>query len=51
MMTGQSVTSVGTGTIIEVWYNVDMAHGLFPGASGCVYRGAGNLVGRVLAGC
>jgi hypothetical protein len=26
MMTGQSATSVGTGTIIDVWYNVDMAH-------------------------
>ena len=36
MMTGQSVTSVGTGTIIEVWYNADMAHGLFRGFRLCV---------------
>jgi hypothetical protein len=40
MVTGQSVTSIGTGTIIEVWYNADMAQGLFRGLP-VVYRAPG----------
>jgi hypothetical protein len=45
MMTGQSVTSVGAGTIIEVWYNVDMAHGLFRGLP-VVYRAPGTWLAK-----
>jgi len=37
MMAGQSVTSIGTGTVIEVWYNADLAQGLFRGLP-VVYR-------------
>jgi len=40
MMVGQSVTSVGTGTGIEVWYNADLAQGLFRGIP-VVYRAPG----------
>ena len=40
MMAGQSVTSVGTGTGIEVWYNADLAQGLFRGVP-VVYRAPG----------
>ena len=40
MMAGQSVTSVGTGTGIEVWYNADLAQGLFQGIP-VVYRAPG----------
>lgn len=45
MITGQSVTSVGAGTIIEVWYNVDMAHGLFRGLP-VVYRAPGTWLAK-----
>ena len=38
MMAGQSVTSIGTGTIIEVWYNADLAQGLFRGFRLCIER-------------
>lgn len=31
IMAGQSVTSIGAGTGIEVWYNADLAQGLFRG--------------------
>ena len=40
MMAGQSVTSIGTGTMIEVWYNADLAQGLFRGLP-VVYRAPG----------
>jgi hypothetical protein len=45
MITGQSVTSIGTGTIIEVWYNADMAQGLFRGLP-VVYRAPGTWVAK-----
>jgi len=45
MITGQSVTSIGAGTIIEVWYNVDMAHGLFRGLP-VVYRAPGTWLAK-----
>ncbi len=37
MMVGQGVTSIGTGAGIEVWYNADLAQGLFRGLP-VVYR-------------
>jgi hypothetical protein len=40
MMAGQSVMSIGTGTGIEVWYNTDLAQGLFRGLP-VVYRASG----------
>jgi hypothetical protein len=40
MMAGQSVLSIGTGTGIEVWYNTDLAQGLFRGVP-VVYRASG----------
>jgi len=40
VMAGQSVTSIGTGTVIEVWYNADLAQGLFRGLP-VVYRAPG----------
>ena len=40
VMAGQSVTSIGTGTVIEVWYNGDLAQGLFRGLP-VVYRAPG----------
>ena len=40
MMAGQGVTSIGTGTMIEVWYNADLAQGLFRGLP-VVYRAPG----------
>ncbi|TMQ29739.1 MAG: hypothetical protein E6K65_07930 [Nitrospirae bacterium] len=40
MIAGQSVTSIGTGTVIEVWYNADLAQGLFRGLP-VVYRAPG----------
>ena len=40
MMAEQSVTSIGTGTVIEVWYNADLAQGLFRGLP-VVYRAPG----------
>ena len=45
MVTGQSITSIGTGTIIEVWYNVDMAQGLFRGLP-VVYRASGTWLAK-----
>ncbi len=45
MMAGQSVTSIGTGTIIEVWYNADMAQGLFRGLP-VVYRAPGTWLAK-----
>ena len=40
MMAGQSVTSIGTGTVIEIWYNADLAQGLYRGVP-VVYRAPG----------
>lgn len=40
IMAGESVTSIGTGTVLEVWYNADFAQGLFRGLP-VVYRAPG----------
>jgi len=45
MMAGQSVTSIGTGTGIEVWYNIDLAQGLFRGLP-VVYRAPGTWLAK-----
>ncbi len=45
MMAGQSVTSIGTGTTIEVWYNADLAQGLFRGLP-VVYRVPGTWLAK-----
>jgi len=45
MVTGQSVTSIGAGTITEVWYNADMAQGLFRGLP-VVYRAPGTWLAK-----
>ena len=45
MMAGQSVTSIGTGIAIEVWYNADMAQGLFRGIP-VVYRAPGTWLAK-----
>ncbi|MCI0427852.1 MAG: hypothetical protein L0Z46_07555 [Nitrospiraceae bacterium] len=45
MMAGQSVASIGTGTAIEVWYNADLAQGLFRGLP-VVYRVSGTWLAK-----
>jgi hypothetical protein len=45
MMAGQSVTSIGAGTVIEVWYNADLAQGLFRGVP-VVYRAPGTWLAK-----
>jgi hypothetical protein len=45
MIAGQSVTSMGTGTGIEVWYNADLAQGLFRGVP-VVYRVPGTWLAK-----
>jgi hypothetical protein len=45
VMAGQSVTSIGTGTVIEVWYNADLAQGLFRGLP-VVYRAPGTWLAK-----
>jgi hypothetical protein len=45
VMAGQSVTSIGTGTVIEVWYNADLAQGLFRGVP-VVYRAPGTWLAK-----
>jgi hypothetical protein len=45
LMAGQSVTSTGTGTGIEVWYNADLAQGLFRGLP-IVYRAPGTWLAK-----
>ena len=45
MRAGQTVTSIGTGTIIEVWYNADLAQGLFRGLP-VVYRAPGTWLAK-----
>ena len=45
IMAGQSVTSIGAGTGIEVWYNADLAQGLFRGLP-VVYRAPGTWLAK-----
>ena len=45
MMAGQSVTSIGNGIGIEVWYNADLAQGLFRGVP-VVYRASGTWMAK-----
>ncbi len=45
MVAGQSVTSIGTGTVIEVWYNADLAQGLYRGVP-VVYRAPGTWMAK-----
>jgi len=45
MMAGQSVTSIGNGIGIEVWYNADLAQGLFRGVP-VVYRAPGTWLAK-----
>ena len=45
IMAGQSVTSSGAGTGIEVWYNADLAQGLFRGIP-VVYREPGTWLAK-----
>jgi hypothetical protein len=45
IMAGQSVTSIGAGTGIEVWYNADLAQGLFRGLP-VVYREPGTWMAK-----
>ncbi|NWF72610.1 MAG: hypothetical protein HXY51_06125 [Nitrospirae bacterium] len=45
LLAGQSVTSIGTGTVIEVWYNADLAQGLFRGLP-IVYRASGTWLAK-----
>jgi hypothetical protein len=45
MMAGESVTSIGAGTVIEVWYNADLAQGLFRGLP-VVYRAPGTWLAK-----
>ena len=45
VMAGQSVTSIETGTGIEVWYNADLARGLFRGVP-VVYRAPGTWLAK-----
>lgn len=45
MMIGQSITSIGAGTIIEVWYNADMGQGFFRGLP-IVYRAPGTWLAK-----
>jgi hypothetical protein len=45
VMTRQSVTSIRSGTVIEVWYNADLAHGLFRGVP-VVYRAPGTWLAK-----
>lgn len=45
VMAGQSVTSTETGTMMEVWYNADLAQGLFRGVP-VVYRAPGTWLAK-----
>jgi hypothetical protein len=45
VMAGQGVTATGTGTIMEVWYNADLAQGLFRGLP-VVYRAPGTWLAK-----
>ena len=45
VMAGQSVISIGTGAVIEIWYNADLAQGLFRGLP-VVYRAPGTWMAK-----
>ncbi|HKO31165.1 MAG TPA: hypothetical protein VJU54_08490 [Nitrospiraceae bacterium] len=45
MMAKQSVTSIGISTVMEVWYNADLAQGLFRGLP-VVYRAPGTWLAK-----
>lgn len=45
LIAGNTVTAAGTGTVAEVWYNVDLAQGLFRGLP-VVYRAPGTWVAK-----
>lgn len=45
VMAGETVTSIGTGDVIEIWYNADLAQGLFRGLP-LVYRAPGTWMAK-----
>ncbi|MCE9535307.1 MAG: hypothetical protein K8R65_02715, partial [Nitrospirae bacterium] len=45
VMAGQSVTTIGAGDVIEIWYNADLAQGLFRGLP-VVYRAPGTWMAK-----
>ena len=45
LLAGQGVTSIRSGTVIEVWYNIDLAQGLFRGLP-VVYRAPGTWLAK-----
>lgn len=45
LIAGTTVTAVGAGTVAEVWYNVDLAQGLFRGLP-VVYRAPGTWLAK-----
>jgi hypothetical protein len=45
LLAGQGVTSIRSGTVIEVWYNADLAQGLFRGLP-VVYRAPGTWLAK-----
>jgi hypothetical protein len=45
MITGDTVTGAGPGTVAEVWYNADLAQGLFRGVP-VVYRAPGTWLAK-----
>jgi hypothetical protein len=45
LIAGNTVTAVGTGTVAEVWYNIELAQGLFRGLP-VVYRAPGTWLAK-----
>ena len=45
LIAGNTVTAAGTGTVAEVWYNVDLTQGLFRGLP-VVYRAPGSWLAK-----
>jgi hypothetical protein len=45
LIAGNTVTAAGAGTLAEVWYNVDLAQGLFRGLP-VVYRAPGTWLAK-----
>jgi hypothetical protein len=45
LIAGNTVTAAGAGTLAEVWYNVDLAQGLFRGVP-VVYRAPGTWLAK-----
>lgn len=45
LMAGETITSVGSGTRAEIWYNADLAQGLFRGLP-VVYRAPGTWMAK-----